>query len=90
MPQGARPQVLRPRGGCAWRGLGHGQYDFEPRGSDLSFYPPSRPHFPYGDRFPPSGPRFLFCGDGFASWPRMSGFSANPFYEQMGQHWYAS
>jgi hypothetical protein len=36
MLQGARPQVVRPRGGRgghARRGSGHAQYDFGPRGS---------------------------------------------------------
>jgi hypothetical protein len=40
MPQGARPQVARPRGGCggcARHGLGCGQYDFEPCGGDFAF-----------------------------------------------------
>ena len=90
MPQGARPQVARPRGGRARRGSGHDRDDYGSRSGGFGFYPPSGPYFPCGDRFPPSGPCFPFRGDCFASWPRMSGFSANPFYEQMGQHWYAS
>jgi hypothetical protein len=53
MPQGARPQVARPCGGCAWRGSGHDQYDFGSRGSGFQSYSSSRP------RFPPRGARFL-------------------------------
>ena len=71
MPQGARPQVVTPCGGHARRGSGRGQYDFEPHGSDISFYPPSGPCFPRGDRYLPNGPHFPFHGDRFASWPWM-------------------
>jgi hypothetical protein len=92
MPQGARPQVARPRGGRggrARRGLDCDQYDLGPHGSGFGFYPSSGPCFSCGDRFPPSGPCFRFRGDRFASWPRMSDFSADPFSKQMAQHWYA-
>jgi hypothetical protein len=61
MPQGARPPVARPhggRGGHARRGLGRGQYDFEPRGGGFGFqsHSSNRPHFPLrGVRFPQKG-----------------------------------
>ena len=90
MTQGARPQVARPRGGRARWCSGRDRDDYGPCSSGFGIYPPSGPHFPCGDRFPPSGPCFPFRGDCFVSWPRMSGFSTNPFSEQMAQHWYAS
>jgi hypothetical protein len=81
MPQGARPQVARPRGGRggrARRGLGHDQYDFRPRGSGFQFYSSS------GPCFPPHGACFPQIGHG------MYGIFPNTFLEQMSQHWYPS
>ena len=78
MPQGARPQVARPRGGRAWCGLGCDQYDFGPRGSGFQSYSSSGPHFPpHGDRFPQMG-------------HVMFGVFPNTFIGQMSQHWYPS
>ena len=56
MPQGARPQVARPRGGRARRDLGHDQYDFGSRGSVFQSYSSSGPRFPLcDDRFSQMG-----------------------------------
>jgi len=57
MPQGARPQVVRPRGGRARRGSGHDQYDIEPRGGGFA----SQSHSS-------SGPRFPFMVTAFLKW----------------------
>jgi hypothetical protein len=78
MPQGARPQVARPRGGPTRRGLGHGQYDFGPRGGGFQSYSPS------GLRFPPHGDRYPQMGHG------MFVVFSNTFLGQVGQHWYPS
>jgi hypothetical protein len=81
MPQGARPQVARPRGGRggrARRGLGHDQYDFGPRGSGFQSYSSS------GPRFPPRDAHFPQMGHG------MFGVFSNTFPGQMSQHWYPS
>jgi hypothetical protein len=59
MLQGARPQVVKPHGGCgghARRGSGHAQYDFGPRGSGFQSYSSSE------SRFPPRGTRFPQMG----------------------------
>jgi hypothetical protein len=80
MPQGARPQVARPRGGRGGhsrRGLGRDQYDFEPRGCGFQSYSSSRP------RFPPRGAHFPQMGHG------MFGVLPNTFSGQMSQHWYS-
>jgi hypothetical protein len=50
MPQGVRPQVVRPRGSHAQRGSGHDQDDFGPPWRWLWLLPPSGPCFPHGDR----------------------------------------
>jgi hypothetical protein len=74
MPQGARPQVVRPRGGRAQHGSGHDQYDFGPRGSGFQSYSSSVP------RFRPRGARFSQMGRG------MFGVFPNTFLGQMSQH----
>ena len=54
MPQGARPQVVRPRGGRAQRGPSHDLYDSGPRDGGFQSHTPSGPRFPpRGDRFSP-------------------------------------
>jgi hypothetical protein len=81
MPQGARPQVARPRGGHggrARRGLDHDQYDFGPRDSGFQSYSSS------GPSFPPRGARFPQMGHG------LFGVFLNTFPGQMSQHWYSS
>jgi hypothetical protein len=78
MPQGARPQVARLRGGHAWHGLGRDQYDFGPRSSGFQSYSSS------GPRFSPRGVRFPQMGHG------MFGIFPNTFPGQMRQHWYLS
>jgi hypothetical protein len=66
MPQGARPQVARPRGGRAPPILGQDQYDFGPRGSGFQSYSSS------GPRFPPCGARFPQMGhDMFGVFPNI-------------------
>ena len=77
MPQGARPQVARPRGGQARCGSGHDQYDFEPRGGGFASqsHSSSGPHFPFRDHFPQMGHGML-------------GVFPNTFLGQMTQHWY--
>jgi hypothetical protein len=50
------PQVVRPRGGRAWHGSGHDQYDFGPRGSIFQSDNSSGPSFPpRGAHFPQMG-----------------------------------
>jgi hypothetical protein len=81
MPQDARPQVVRPRGGHggrARRGSGHDQYDFGRRGSSFQSNSSS------GPRFPPCRARFPQMGHG------MFGVFPNTFPGQMSQHWYPS
>ena len=74
MPQGARPQVVRPHGGRAQRGSGHVQYDFEPCGSAF------QSHSFSGPCFPPRGGCFPQMGHG------MFDVFSNTYPEQMTRH----
>ena len=47
MPQGARPQVVRPCGGRARRGPSHDLYDSGPRDGGFQSHTPSGPRFPH-------------------------------------------
>jgi hypothetical protein len=80
MPQGARPQVARPRGGRAQRDSGRDQYDFGPRGGGFGF----QSHCSSEPRFPPRGARFPQMGHA------MYGVFSNTFLWQMSQHRYPS